>query len=149
MRHALSVLLVICAFCFVGCKGKKPVRTGPPKTDVEFARDVFQRMSQGDISAGELIDFDHLSIAGIDISGQYRNLTTDSSRENFRSSFIKGYSNSFKSSGGNIDALTNWREQSKDAGKTVVAADSPKKKMILITVTRIDGEQYVSAIDLG
>jgi hypothetical protein len=149
MRLALSVLLVICAFCFVGCKGKKAVRTGPPKTDVEFARDVFQRMSQGDISAGDLIDFDHLSLAGIDVSGQYRQLTTDSSRENFRSSFIKGYSKSFQSSGGNSDALTNWREQSKNAGKTVVVADSPNKRMILITVTRVDGQQYVSAIDLG
>ena len=148
MRHALSVLLVICAFCFVGCKGKKPVRTGPPKTDVEFARDVFQRMSQGDISAGELIDFDHLSIAGIDISGQYRNLTTDSSRENFRSSFIKGYSNSFKSSGGNIDALTNWREQSKDAGQTIVAADAPNGNTILITVSHADGQQKVSVLAL-
>lgn len=149
MRQALSILLVICAFCFVGCKSKKAARTGPPKTDVEFARDVFQRMAQGDTTVGELIDFEHLSVAGIDVGGQYRNLSSDTSREAFRSSFIKGYANSFKSSGGNGDVLTNWREQSKDAGKTVVAGDGPNKRSILITVTRVDGEQYVSALDLG
>jgi hypothetical protein len=149
MRQALSILLVICAFVFMGCKGKKAARTGPPKTDVEFARDVFQLMAQGDPAAGDLIDFDHLSVAGIDVGTQYRTLTTDGARENFRSAFIRGYANSFKSYGGSADVLANWREQSKDATKTVVIADGPNKRSLLITVTRIDGQQYVSALEPG
>jgi hypothetical protein len=134
-----------------GCKGgssKKPVRTGPVKSDVDFAREVFNLMAEGNIAAAEMIDWEHLNVAGMDAGATYRVLGSDAAKENFRKSFINGYSTSFKSSGGNVDAVKSWREQSKDSSKTIVAANGPNAGTLLITITYIDGQQYVSALEL-
>jgi hypothetical protein len=134
---------------FVNCKAsKKPARTGPPKSDVDFARDVFNLMAEGDIAAAEMIDWEHLNVAAMDAGATYRSLSSEAAKENFRKSFLKGYSTSFKSSGGKVDAVTNWREESKDADKTIVAASGPNKGTLLITVTHTDGQPYVSALEL-
>ncbi len=133
----------------MGCKGgQKPARTGPAKSDVDFARDVFKMMADGDLAAADMIDWEHLNVAGMDAGASYRALSGDAGRENFRKSFINGYSTSFKSSGGNADAVTNWREQSKEGDKTIVAATGPNPGTLLITVTHTDGLQYVSALEL-
>jgi hypothetical protein len=69
-------------------------------------------------------------------------------RSRFRKGFINGYSSSFKKSGGSVVSLSNWREQSRDSSQTVVAADGPGGKLLLMTVTHIDGQQKVSTFDL-
>lgn len=151
MRRSISIFVIIfcCAFAFVNCKSnKKPARTGPVRSDVDFAREVFKLMAEGDIAAAEMIDWEQLNVAGVDAGATYRVLGSDAAKENFRKSFLKGYSTSFKNSGGNADNVTNWREQSKDASKTIVAASGPNEGMLLITVTHTDGQQYVSALEI-
>jgi hypothetical protein len=148
VRQSIWILIFIGAFLFVGCKGKQSVRTGPPKSDVDFAKEAFKLLADGDLAAAEMLDWEHLNVAGMDAGASYRGLTSEAGREGFHKSFITSYSTSFKSSGGKADLLTNWREQSKDAGQTVVAADAPNKNTILITVSHADGQQKVSALAL-
>lgn len=149
MKQLTLMLIVICGFMLVGCKlNKKSARTGPPKSDVDFAKEAFRLMAEGDAAASDVIDWEHLSVAGVDAGATYRAMSNETARENFRQSFLRSYSSSFKASGGSVDAATNWREESKDSSKTVVIADGTNGKKLLITVVRADGEQKVSAIDL-
>ena len=153
MRKSFLMLIVIySALLFTGCN--KPTATpharpaGPPKSDIDFARQVFQMMADGDINVTDMLDWENLKIAGMDIGAQYKNVSSDSTRETFQESFLRGYSKSFQSSGGNVSAMTNWREQSKDASGTVVASNLPNGQTILFTVTSKNGLQYVSTIDI-
>lgn len=150
MKQSILILtILICGLLLVGCKGSKSsARTGPPKSDVDFAKEVFRLLADGDQSVADLIDWDNLSVAGIDAGGNYKSMTTEASKETFRNSFIKGYSTSFKNSGGNPNVLKNWREQSKDGSKTIVAADGPNGKTLLLTVVHTNGQQYVSTLDI-
>lgn len=151
MRRSISILIIICCcgFLAAACKSsKKSARTGPPKSDVDFARDVFRMMAEGDMAVEEMIDWEHLSVAGMETGSTYKALNSEASRENYRKSFIKGYSSSFKSSGGSVDVLSNWREQSKDSSRTIVAADWPEGKSLLVTVSHADGQQSVSALEI-
>jgi hypothetical protein len=149
MRKSALLLIIISALLFAGCKAPRqraPRPDGPPKSDVDFAREVFQRMGDGDLDVAQLLDWENLTMAGVDVGAQYRNVSGDSGREIFQDSFLKGYSKSFKSAGGNTSALNNWREQSKDSTNTVVAGDLPNGQTLLITVTHTNGLQYVSSV---
>lgn len=149
MKQLTLMLIVICGFMLVGCKlNKKSPRTGPQKSDVDFAKEAFRLMAEGDAAAADVIDWEHLSVAGVDAGTTYRAMSNETSRENFRQSFLRSYSSSFKASGGSVDAAINWREESKDSAKTVVLADGTSGKKLLITVVHVDGDQKVSAIDL-
>ena len=149
MRKSILILLCICGLLFMGCKGTKQSTSagGPQKSDVDFAKQTFQLLADGSDDAADMIDWENFKTMGLDVGEQYKKVDNDSSRDNFRKSFIKGFSNSFKSSGGNISTATNWREQSKDANATVVAVDSPNGKTLLITVTHPNGQQMVSGLD--
>ena len=78
----------------------------------------------------------------------YAALTNDMDKEGFRKSFIKSFSSSFQSSGGNADNLKNWRILEEDSTKTIVAADIPNNRSILITVINRDGKQKISSLDV-
>jgi hypothetical protein len=145
------ILIFICAFLVIGCKGKQSgarTNSGPPKSDVDFAKDTFKLLADGDLAAAEMIDWEHLNVAGMDAGASYRALSNEAGRKGFHESFIRSYSSSFKSSGGNAGALSKWREQSKDASQTVVAADAPNGNSILITVSHPEGQQKVSVLAL-
>jgi len=150
MRKSILILICICGLLFTGCKGTKQ-STGaagePPKSDVDFAKQAFQLLANGSDDAADMIDWENFKTMGLDVGEQYKKVDSDSSRDNFRKSFIRGFSNSFKSSGGSVSTATNWREQSKDGSTTVVALDAPNGKTLLITVTHPDGQQKVSALD--
>ncbi len=124
------------------------VYTGPPLNDIEYAKKVFQLLGDGDESVKAMIDWEHLKMMGVDVGAMYRNTSGDAAREIETSSFIRGYSSSFKKSGGSVANLTNWREQSRDATNTVVATNTPAGQLVLITVTHSNGQQKVSTIEL-
>ncbi len=124
------------------------VYTGPPLNDIEYAKKVFQLLGDGDESVKSMIDWEHLKMMGVDVGALYTNTRGDAARDIETSSFIRGYSNSFKKSGGSVANLTNWREQSRDATNTVVAADSQRGQLVLITITHINGQQKVSTLEL-
>ncbi len=149
VRQSIWLLSLICVFLFAGCKDKQPGQSkqaGPPKADVDFAKEAFKLLVDGNVAAADMIDWEHLNMAGIDAGANYRAMTTDASREGFRNSFIRSYSESFKTSGASADVLSNWREQSRDSSNTVVAADAPNGNSLLITVSHADGQQKISVL---
>jgi hypothetical protein len=122
--------------------------TGPPLNDIEYAKKVFQLLGDGDETVKSMIDWEHLNMMGIDVGALYTKTSGDAARDKETSDFIRGYSNSFKKSGGSVENLTNWREQSRDATNTVVAANSQRGQLILITVAHLNGQQKVSKLEL-
>lgn len=150
-KSVLMLIFIFSGLLFIGCK---PTLTpharpaGPPKSDVDFAKQVFQMMADGDINVADMLDWENLKMAGRDVGAMYKNTTSDSTRDTFQESFLRSYSSSFKSAGGNVSAMTNWREQSKDPSGTVIASDLPNGQTILITVTHKNGLQYVSTVDI-
>src|ERR1043165_9805479 len=109
MRKSVLMLIVICGgLFFLGCNKQTATPharpAGPPKSDVDFAKQVFQMMADGDINVADMLDWENLKTAGMDIGAQYKNVSSDSTRETFQESFLRGYSKSFQSSGGNVSA---------------------------------------------
>jgi hypothetical protein len=150
VKQSILIFILFGGLMLTGCKAfsKKTTQSGAQKTDPEFAKEVFNLLAQGDNAAADMIDWEHLSMTGIDAGALYRVIKDESARENFRKSFIDGYSNSFKKTGGSPAVLTNWREQSKDGTNTMVAADGPNGKVLMMTVAHIDGQQKVSSLDI-
>ncbi|HUQ32950.1 MAG TPA: hypothetical protein VM095_12595 [Pyrinomonadaceae bacterium] len=153
MKGSTVILIGLCGLLLTACSQsgspKKTVRTGPPVNDVEFAREVFELLQDGDMAAEDLLDWEHLNMVGVaDVGPMYSKISGEDSRARFRKGFINGYSSSFKKSGGSIVSLSNWREQSRDATNTQVAADGPGGKLLLLTVTHIEGQQKISTFEL-
>lgn len=154
MKRSIVILIALCGLLLGGCSqtnqsSKKSVRTGPPVSDIEFAKEVFQLLQDGDMAAEDLLDWEHLKMVGVaDVGPMYTQIDGEDSRARFRKGFINGYSSSFKKSGGSVVSLSNWREQSRDATNTQVAADGPGGKLLLMTVTHIDGQQKISTFEL-
>jgi len=85
---------------------------------------------------------------GVDVGAMYKSTSGDDARNRETTNFIRGYSTSFKKSGGTVEALTNWREDSRAGTNTVVAADIRSSQRLLITVAHIDGQQKVSTLEI-
>jgi PBP1b-binding outer membrane lipoprotein LpoB len=126
VKKSIVGLIVLCGLLLSGCakSSKQMTYTGPPLNDIEYAKKVFQLLGDGDESVKSMIDWEHLKMMGIDIGTMYTNTSGEDARDKNLSDFIRGYSTSFKRSGGKFENLSNWREQSRDATNTVVAADS-------------------------
>lgn len=149
MKQLSLILIVLCGLLLTGCNLlKKTPRASFSGSDAEFAKRVFQLLADGDEAAADMIDWEHLSMTGIDAGALYSKITDEGGREEFRKSFINGYSTSFKRTGGNPNVLSNWREQSRSGSDTFVAADGPNNKVLLMTVSHINGQQKVSKLDL-
>ncbi len=118
---------------------------GPAKSDVEFAREAFIRLSSGDEAAEGMIDWENLVAIGEDYGAEYRKLP-EQDRAAERKDFIKGFSESFKESGGDPDKIGNWREESKEGDETVVVAELPNGAELLLIVTHRDGQQKLSEL---
>jgi hypothetical protein len=150
VKKIALVLFVLCGLVLSGCaKSSKPmVYTGPPLNDIEYAKKVFQLLADGDESVKAMIDWENLKMMNMDIGAMYRSTSGEDVRDKNLSDFIRGYSTSFKKGGGSIENLSNWREQSRDATNTIVAADGQMGQLILITVAHINGQQKVSKMEL-
>jgi hypothetical protein len=153
VKQSAFIFITLCGLLIgVGCKNEKRAsapRTGPAKNDVEFAREVFQLMQEGDMTVEDMLDWEHLNMIGVaDVGPMYRQMDGEEMRARFRKGFINGYSSSFKKSSGRTVSLSNWREQSRTPTDTQVAADGPGGKLLLMTVTHIDGQQKISTFDL-
>lgn len=144
--------MVLCGLLLGGCaKSSTPpaVYTGPPLNDIEFAKEVFRLLAEGDDGVIAMIDWEHLNLLGVDVGQMYKGISSEGeARPRFLKGFINGYSRSFKEKGGKVENASNWREQSRDATNTVVAADNQAGQAMWITVTHIDGHQKVSKMAL-
>jgi hypothetical protein len=152
VKQSILILMVLCGLLLGGCsKSSNPpaVYNGPPLNDTEFAKEVFRLLAEGDDGVTAMIDWEHLSLLGVDVGAMYKNISSEGeARPRFIKGFINGYSRSFKEKGGKVENASNWREQSRDATNTVVAADNQAGQAMLMTVTHIDGHQKVSKMEL-
>ena len=116
--------------------------------DLRFAKTAFQSLAGGYSSAEKAIDWDTFKSMGNNVFEDYTALPNDLEKESFRKTFIMAFSSSFQSSGGSPDTLKNWRILNKDSSSTVVAADVPNNRTILITVIHRDGKQKISGLEV-
>ena len=159
-RAALPALLLAVCLQAAACGGRKagegtaagptPAATTvpgvPALSDVEFARDVFRRMAEGDPAVEPMLDWETLRMPGGDVASEYNEIADEENRAEFRREFLKGFATSFKASGGSAESATNWREESKGQGGTQVATDSPTGNTLVFTVVRKDGRQKISEL---
>jgi hypothetical protein len=150
VRKSILLLSVLCCVLLSGCakSNQQTAYTGPPLNDIEYAKEVFRLLAEGDKSVKVMVDWEHLKMLQIDAGAIYSKISGETARDKYLDGFIEGYSKSFKDSGGRVENLSNWREQSRDASNTVVVADTQAGQRLLITVAHINGQQKVSTIDL-
>lgn len=133
----------------------KPTAIGKPKatvSDLDFARTAFKALAHGDTAARNLVDWDNFQAMGQNMGAVYKSLPDDKQRAAFRSSLVTSFSASFKKSGASAETLSNWRVKSAGKGATadtVIAADSPNKATLLLTVSKRNGSQKLAALNLG
>jgi hypothetical protein len=120
----------------------------PAKTDVVFAREAVEGLFGGDAGVADAFDWENLKVPGMDVGESYREMPEDENPDEVRKEFINNFSESFKESGASVGDLKNWREQSKEGERTIVAADTTTGKTMRVTVVRHDGRQLVSDLSI-
>ncbi|MBV9470731.1 MAG: hypothetical protein JOZ57_15940 [Abitibacteriaceae bacterium] len=153
MKQVCRLMFYLCLVAIVtscannsGSTGSSP-NPGVAKTDVDFAKDAFTRLANGDTAAENLIDWETFTSLGVNVGAQYNALPNEAAKGGFRTGFITSFSKSFQATGARAESLTNWRIQSQEAAKTVVAADTPKNAVLLLTVAKRDGQQKITALE--
>jgi hypothetical protein len=116
--------------------------------DLRFAKTAFQSLANGYASAEKVIDWETFASMGETIAKDYGALPNDTEKEAFRKSFIMSFSTSFQSSGGSVDSMKNWRILDRDKTKTIVAADIPNNRMIVVTIIKRNGENKISVLEV-
>jgi hypothetical protein len=120
----------------------------PSMSDVDFAREALTRLTNGDTSAGDMVDWDNFKVMTIDVGAQYRLMPDETNRKTFRDAFIPQFSSSFKSKGADLSKLSQWKEVSRSGDQTVVSASAPGGTgSLLITVSHPGGAQKLAGID--
>ena len=158
-------LLIVGCLVIVGCGARPSDNTGttaaggndgrgsvggsstqPVRGDDAFAREAVERLLDGDVSAEGAFDWENLKVPGADVGASYREMPDDENRRDFRKEFIEKFSESFKKSGASASDLKNWREQSKNADRSTIVADTPSGKTMVVSVSHANGQQKVSEI---
>lgn len=126
----------------VGCSAP------PPGSDTAFAKRAFEALTDGDSAAADMIDWDRFKAVGQDVGVVYRGMTDETEKSQFRTGFLVGFSKSFKGQGADASQLSNWRVLNENTSETVVSAEASNGNKILITVTKRNGQQLISALNL-
>ncbi|MCA1566313.1 MAG: hypothetical protein LC803_11875 [Acidobacteria bacterium] len=123
--------------------------TRPAKADVDFAREAVEGLFGGDVAVAYAFDWENLKVPGVADAGEaYQEMPDDENREGFRKEFIEEFSGSFKQSGASVGDLKNWREESREGERTIVAVDTATGKTMRVSVVRRDGRQLVSELSI-
>ncbi|MFC1675074.1 hypothetical protein ACFL1K_04245 [Candidatus Omnitrophota bacterium] len=111
---------------------------GREKQNIDFCRDVlFARLINGRQSVAKFIAWEDLKALGADMAPGYAKLPNEKERNNYKRTFITGFSLGFKQEGGSLQAFTNWRIYAKDSQNVIIAADYPRhKKTLLFTLSK-------------
>src|SRR5260221_13371000 len=112
----------------------------------EFAKATFSALAKGDQSVADDIDWESFQVSTENVGSQYTKFSGDADRAAFRKSFISSFSTSFHSTGANEDSLSNWKIQSEGGDQSVVSGETVNKSHLLITVSKKNGVQKMSAI---
>jgi hypothetical protein len=164
MKRSLLLFLLAAGCCLSwGCRAKNQAAGGAgnagsvggnaadgraSKTDVVFAREAVEGLFGGDAGVADAFDWENLKVPGIDVGESYREMPEDENPDEVRQEFIENFSASFKESGANAGDLKNWREQSKEGERTIVAVDTTTGKTMRVTVVRREGRQLVSELSI-
>ena len=122
-EYAIIVALVLCAITYAATR---------TKSEIDSCKSVFNGLIQGKFSVAKSIDWENLKALEGDVGAPYRSFTGEKAKDGFRRAFIKSFSLGFKRGQGRISDFNNWRLYAKDSDKTVIAADCPKYKKILL-----------------
>ncbi len=150
--HLVALLACLTVVALAGCGSKGPTNEPVTLADadvVEFARSTFGSLSRGEVAAADKIDWERFKAMAQDVGRMYNMMPSDSERKAFRESFIKSFSKSFTDKGASADSLSNWRVDSKETTKVVVAASTPNGKSLKVTVTTSGGQPKMSGLDAG
>jgi len=125
-----------------------------PKDDLSFAKETFERLANGDLSASYDIDWENFRSMGLNIGKRYRSLPDGKERTSFRKGFVEEFSNSFKSNGAKTDQFIDWYiADNRDPSKIVIASMFPngvftitvskeneKRKIVRMEIEQLQGE---------
>lgn len=115
--------------------------------DVKFAKVTF--FSMVNCSADEtLIDWERFQAPGKDVAAVYRALPNDEEKAEFRKSYLVGFCAATPNLKGKPESLTNWRINSESSLETIVATDMQPGTVMLITVSKQNGKQKISSLQV-
>ena len=117
--------------------------------DVRFAKTTFFSMVNGSAAAETMIDWETFQAMGDDLGKDYRALPNDAEKVAARKSFLMGFAASTPNIKANPGGITHWRVKSESASETIVAADMQLGAVLLITVSKRDGTQKISSIEIN
>jgi hypothetical protein len=115
--------------------------------DVQFAKTAFFAMVNG-TPAETTIDWERFQAMGDDLGKEYQALASDAEKAFFRRQFLLGFAASTPNIKENPGGITHWRVQSENPSETIVAADMKKGVVLLLTVSKRDGKQKLSAMKI-
>jgi hypothetical protein len=113
--------------------------------DVRFAKTLLFSMVNG-TAAESAIDWEAFRAEEEDVGAAYRALPNDVEKASFRKSFLIGFAASTPNLKENPDGVTRWRAQSETPSETIVAANTQKGIVMLLTVSKRDGTRKLSAM---
>lgn len=115
--------------------------------DVRFAKTTFFSMVNG--TADETaIDWEILQSPTDDLGAIYKALPNDTEKTAFRKQFLSGFAGSTPNIKANPKGITHWRVQSENPAETIVAADMQKGTILLLSISKRDGKQRLSAMKI-
>jgi hypothetical protein len=82
------------------------------------------------------------------VGKEYRALPNDAEESKYRKEFLAGIALSTPAIKANPDGITNWRVQSETSSETVVAANMNGGAVLTLTISKRDGIQKLSGMDM-
>ena len=97
-------------------------------------------------AAESAIDWETFRTDEQDIGAVYKALPNDAEKASFRKQFLAGFARSTPNIKANPGGIRNWRVKSETPSETIVAADMNSGVVMLLTVSKRDGNQKLSAL---
>jgi len=113
--------------------------------DVSFAKTLLFSMVNG-TATESAIDWEAFRTDEEDVGAAYKALPNDVEKASFRKSFLIGFAASTPNLKANPEGVTRWRVQSATPLETVVAANTQKGVVMLLTVSKRGGNQKLSGM---
>lgn len=104
--------------------------------EISRCRTMFSALVRGSYSAQKQIDWEKLKALDVDVGATYSQFPDGQQRLNYQKTFVKSFALGFKQMGGELAGFRNWRVYTKDAEKTVIAADY-RGQTLLLTFSKV------------
>lgn len=111
-----------------------------------FVRHVLALLEQGDPMAIDLLAWESLHIAGHDVGLSFRDIGDQAA---FQAEFIAGVAQVFAESNNAVAEIQNWRVQTREPSKIVIAAELPSEVTIVLTVIMHDQQLLLEGIEFN